>query len=191
MSIDELRDTEGVSLVYDLAALIRSQTLRVDTRAFDTGALNQSTADNQVIDGLPSMARVIGIDVTTDNTSRLSRMAIYGDDIGVVTSAPLRSMLLWAWIAGGRSINIAAPYQAGDAALAAHLLAEVSDNSLLANYVPWVGQDLTPNRTGFENVVISTLTTAFGAGTVRVTGHLTLLFPTGTGGRFSDLLPDL
>jgi len=189
--VDELREQEGVSLVYDIGQLIESETLRVATRSFDTGAINQSITSTATLTGMPQMCRILGIDVLTDDATRVSQVTLFGDDIGLADAAATnaRCQLMWNWVNAGRTLPRPGGYSAGDAALSTILLAEAADNNLLGPTPIFFNQQGVAQRSGHENLIIGVLSTGFGAGTVRVTGHVTLLFPTTLGGFGVNLLP--
>lgn len=188
--VSELRDSEGVSLVYDISRLVDVETLALTTRAFDTGAMAASaTVDSLIID-LPQAARILGVDVGTDVSARLAQCSMFLEDVGGFVSAPARDHMLWEWLAGGlaRAAPVGGVYTTGDLAATEVLYPSTEFRQGIYTQVPYIDRT-GPQRTGASRVHVTTTATAFGAGTVRVSGHLLMLFSLGFSGRGTTLLP--
>lgn len=174
--LTELRDQEGVSAVYDLHPIAEGEAYQEQTRGFDTGAINQSVNDQQVIAALPIIARIQGFTVATDDASRIASVVIFADQIGPFGSG--RDNPLWLWVNGDPTYTRPANLVVGDANLATVLNPPLTQQ-WWRNYL--MVSNTGAQKTGISQVTINVLTTGFGAGTVRCTGHMSMLFALGVG----------
>lgn len=173
--VDQLRTEEGVAVVYDVAQLFPGQFYALSTRSFDSGAIAENVGITSAIASLPQIARLLAFHAQTDDASRVSQVWLYYEDIRVATASTGRDTPLWLWRAGGDTIALPAVIDIGNADLGTLLVPAAVDE--------WVSRqpiyrDLTgASRNGASQLSVRTVSTAFGAGSVRVTGHVTLAFP--------------
>lgn len=167
--VDELRDGDGIGLVYDVAHLASPQTYALTTRGWDSGAINENVGVTIGITGLPRLARILAFHAQTDDAARVSQVWLYYENIGT------RDTPLWLWRTGGDTVPLPAAIDIGDADLGTLLVPAAVDE--------WVSRqpiyrDVTgASRTGATQLSVRVISTAFGAGTVRATGHVTMAFP--------------
>lgn len=173
--IEDLRDTEGVSLVYDLASLAKGQLLTVATRVADTGAIAASTAWELLLQDLPVGARILAIDVATDDSTRIQQAGVYQTGLG---AAP-RDSNLWFWATGDDTGVIPAGIQIGAFVPTAQLYADANKVFLPNVFVSGV---TNRSRLGQAGITFAGQTIAFGAGTVRINAQITIAFWIGLGG---------
>jgi hypothetical protein len=179
----ELRDREGISLVYDIGQLVESQSLRIDIRTFGH-TVAASTTSNASLTGLPAMARVIGIDVSVDSDAKLDQVAVMGLSIGG-TGTNLPCHMFWHWITG--DLAVARP---GGFLVGANSQAELLYPPSAQTFIPTPYIDVTATaRRGYNAIQTTVKTNAFGAGNCVVSGHIVLMFPVALGGRTADLMP--
>jgi hypothetical protein len=179
----DLRDREGISLVYDIGQLIESQSLILGVRNFD-GSLGQGLTSDITLEGLPIMARLIAVNMSVSDDSRVNRAVIWGDTIGAA-GAGGQCNLLWAWQSGGVVLSRPNDFIAGPNSQSTLLIPAINETSLPT---PWVDVRAT-TRSGYNRILGTVTSTAFGAGTLTYSGNVVLLFPVALGGRSADLMP--
>lgn len=173
VSVNELRDTEGVHLTYDLGGVAEADLFSMDTRGFDTGNLAASASSTQSITGLPPVYMFMGVSVCTDQVTRISQVWVFGSNVGVAGST--RDFPLWVWNNGDDSIYKDPGINVGDASLTSFLVPSTAQGYFDPG-LPLADRLSVKSRQGPEQLSVLTTTTAFGAGTARVTGHITIGF---------------
>jgi hypothetical protein len=175
VKLDELRDSEGASIVTDLMPLLRAEALRVQTRGFGS-TLNQSSNTLVTIVDVPVHHRISGIEVATTDATRLVSVHIFLQNIGSFGAA-VNSMMLWFWENGDPttpqppSFNVNGNTPAALGTLLTPPLSKQSWRNFL--YVDRKGSQ----KVGIERYAVVIESNAFGAGTVSTDGHIVQHFP--------------
>jgi len=168
-SISDVYDVEGsivrieqlasreVTLVHEMGATIFSERLSGVIRR-GTQTVTQNTAFLVELTDLPSgITRILGITVFTDNAARILRA-------GVILGAPVggREIPIWVWDGSNSSVVV---FSDNGAARANHNVLEPQPSlSQLPSLLIGAGQ---PQRV--QDIVLTGLSTGFGAGTVILT----------------------
>jgi len=105
VDVRQLRDDEGVSLVYDLSTIAAGQFLAADARSVNQDNIDDVGTVIQV-GSLPRTCVVRGIDVTVTSVANVQEITIYAALWGVIASAATnQDYILWSWRAGDASVT--------------------------------------------------------------------------------------
>lgn len=158
-------ETRELPIVHEMGATILSE--RFTTRIFRlaTGDILQSASWRIELTTLPETpARLLGVQVITDNATRISRAAVLGTDPTVEQDIPL-----WVWNA-----TVSETVTMEDLAVAATFNYLVPrEGASIPSFVG--GREQQDNMV--SQVTFVGLSTAFGAGNVLCTALLYLAFP--------------
>ncbi len=166
------------------------ETSILQTRSIDTGAIAQSTDDSSLIEGLPETFRILGVNALTDDSSRLTSVCVFLEDIAAATATAGDSHMLWSWFANDPAET--APTGFTVAGVAAATLGEYLEPAVHNEHTisyPFIVTDGGAQRRGARRIRVQVLTTAFGAGTVRVAVNVVMNFNLGFGGRVFEVVP--
>lgn len=180
VDVRELRDQEGVSLVYDLAPLAAGHNASQAIRTFDTGAVAQSTTSLLSITGFPGIFSLQGLTVAASDPTRIEAVDIKATSIGLATQTN-SDWFLWHWASGGTTHpNPFATIGGVAAATVQSILvpAAKQDVSWPVTFVDQGGP--ARGKRGVASIDIRVRTTAFGAGTAEVSGSVVLAFHVGS-----------
>lgn len=169
LDLNEIRDQEGIAAVYDLSSIAEAELYCQDTRGFDSGALAASGSSTQTITGLPAIFTVLGIFIGTDVAARVAQVAVKMSTVGVATAT--RDWPLALWLAGDASVPTPGGWQIGDGAMSALLIPPVERTWWAQGPVQTNRANLT-GRQGGAAISVEVDATAFGGGTVTVSGHI-------------------
>ncbi len=172
VALDTFNDVDGITPVYDVGRLAESELYVQDTRGFDTGAFAQSTTSTQLISDLPPIFSLLGIFVSADDATRINAVRIGMEDVGAAGST--RDWPLWSWFAG--EATQPNTWDIGDAALAALLVPATVSRQFWVPGIPMTNKATLSQRQGGLRIRARVTSTAFGAGTVRCTGHIVIGF---------------
>lgn len=183
VQVDELLDTEGVSLVYGIDHLVDGETVAIGTFNFDTNPIGASVTTSLDAEVLRAMS-VIGINFMTDDATRLNYAALLSADIGGPTD--VEDDLLWH--SGGTLTTVPTP--AGMVVGGQNLaqLVRPAEAKPLP-YLMYSKNTITNPPRGQGNLRFVVSTNAFGAGTVRVTANVVVAYRLELGGRIASLVP--
>ncbi len=152
----EQLDTRELGIIHEMGATIFSERFATSIRQADT-TVNQSATFDVQIAVLPNVpCRVIGIQVITDDGSRLARVAVH------VRSVPnAQDMPIWVW---DTSLILPVRIDMG----AGNVEEEILGGSPGVEQVPtFAGGSSQVEFT--ERIVMRGASNAFGAGTVKIT----------------------
>jgi len=154
-AIDQLR-TEEVQLVHDMGATIFSERYQATIRR-SSAQYPQSDTISQALTDLPrTPTRIHGIDVLTDDASRIA-----GVFVNVRTSLGVaRDFPVWVWDATNNTAVFLVDDGTGTALEILHPVPGLTHN-------PTMLSGSEPNQ-NISEIVIRGATTAFGAGTVDI-----------------------
>jgi len=163
--IEQLR-SEEVGLVHEMGGTIFSERLSASIRRRSTGAVDQSTSWDLVLQDLPAVpTRILGIVVLSANASRVSNCSV-----SIRDALSGREMPIFIWDSGEPNITARFVENDGAAANVNFLI-----NSLGAANSPTLlignGQPQPVSEIAFRG-----LSTGFGAGTVTVTALIYIAF---------------
>ena len=165
--VEEL-ETRELPIVHEMGATILSERFTTRTVRIPTGAIAQNIAFNVELATLPeSPARLLGVQVISDDAARVSRAAVLGTDPTLGQDFPL-------WV-----------FDTGVAAFETITLEDAAVAATFELLVPRTGLNIFPSFVGgrgqqdemVSSVTLAGLTAGFGAGTVLVTALLLLAFP--------------
>ncbi len=170
----EQLETRELPIVHEMGATVLSE--RFTTRVFriPTGAISQSTAFNVELTTLPERpCRLLGIQVITNDATRLARIAVLATDPTLGQDIPL-----WVWDSVAAASELVTMEDAGGAFTVSIL-------------VPRTGLNIFPAFVGGQNqqdtmvssITFAGLTTAFGAGDSTNTALMLLAFARSDGSR--------
>jgi len=165
----EQLETRELPIVHEMGATVFSE--RFTTRVFriPTGDMLQTVTFRQELTTLPETpARLLGLRVITDFTSRIARCAVLVNDPTVSQDFPI-----WVLDTSTVASETLTMEDAGGSVTVADLLPRPALNLLSPIFVG--GSEQQGNMV--SNVALVGLTTTFGAGDVEVIALLYLAFP--------------
>lgn len=182
IDVTELLDREGIHLTYDVSSLVRAATYVVATRTFDQSGITQGSDFSSDIVGLPPLFQVLGINVATDDSSRLSNVLVNAQ-LDRAVSSGAQSDPLWRWDAADPTWTInnsqGADFKIGVLGIGNEVLEPPVRQRYLEQrsvMIGWPFAPLATNRRGLTALRISGQSAAFGAGTVKIAVQLVLGF---------------
>lgn len=161
----ELTDREIV-LTHDMGQQVFAERHRVVHRQA-TFAVAQSTAFDQLIDGLPEQFQVLGVQVTVDTNGAIANLAVHAENEGHTLS---NALFYWESAGGSSTVIRVAPGGDTNVLLPSAVCAALFPNRNL------VLSRNTREATGGIALAVRGTTTAFGAGNVTITARLLLAF---------------
>jgi len=155
--VEEL-DSESVKTVHEMGATIFSERLGGLLRRSTTGAIAQNITFGDVLN-LPNIStRIYGIQVITDDPTRLSRVVVHARD----QQATVQEHPIWVW---DTVTSVSVPIvDAG--VLATHFMLSSLINIGVTSPIMLFG---TTSDSPISQLAFRGLTAGFGAGTVTVT----------------------
>lgn len=98
VSATQLRDQEGISLVYDVGRFARGQLMAFGARQV-VDVTYDDTGDNFVeLANLPNIFRLLGVSVTVNSAASVQQVNIWANSFGGIGSP--HDLLLWRWFTG-------------------------------------------------------------------------------------------
>lgn len=175
--IDQLESRE-ISLVHEMGATIFAERFRTTILRAPANAIAQSTTFNIVLAILQdSPVRVLGVQVFTDDLTRVQRAAVH-----VRSENLARDFPVWVW---DGTNGITTTMEDDGAGVATFVLLTAGPSfTMLPSFAGGRDQSLSASR-----IVLRGATNAFGAGTVFIRALLLLAFPNDRSGLSNRGLP--
>lgn len=170
LPIDQI-DPSPIALVHEMGATMMSERMSGRLFRMSSGAINQSTNFDQVLETRPGVMRVLGVQVFTDaNQARLANAAVMiRDDVNN------REIPIWATDA----VGVTVVRMADEAAVATELFYSPS-NAAMQQVPNMLFGDDQPQA--ISQIAFRGTTTAFGAGTFTCNCYLYIGFAGIAGG---------
>jgi len=167
--IEQLRPEE-VALVHEMGETIFSERFQTTFRRMDSGDVAQNLEISEIITNLPqTITRLLGIVVSTDVDSRITRASVSVRDPGAAQEIPI-----WVW---DESTTLLTRFVDDSVLGNRFILVPSAPTVALPNFIGARGQG--PNMV--DEIRLHARTSGFGAGTVQVTAlfHFAFSFQAG------------